>query len=349
MIPDLLHYFFTGQAVCEATDASTTQMIDPRGGPCGAWARALLAELGLGDSMLGDICPAGTVIGPLRADIAEQCGAAGLKVIAPASHDTASAIAAVPAEPAANWCYLSSGTWSLMGVELEAPLINEQAMAANFTNERGLAGTVRFLKNIPGMWLVQQVRQDLAARGAQHDYAALAQQAAAAPPFRTLVDPNHEPFMLPGGMIDKLGALAAATGQPVPTEPGAMVRCCLESLALEYRRTLARLEGLLQSPDGGPRPAGRIDVIHIVGGGGRNDLLNQMTADATGRTVVVGPYEATAAGNALVQAMGDGQLSRGADIRRIIERSFQPRTYRPAASGDWEAAFDRYLKILAPR
>jgi rhamnulokinase len=344
MVPDLLHYFFTGTAICEATDASTTQMIDPRGGPTGAWACGLLADLGLPDRMLGEITPAGTCLGGLRPAVADETGAGGVKVIVPASHDTASAIAAVPADDKTSWCYLSSGTWSLMGVELPGPLINDAALAANFTNERGLAGTVRFLRNIPGLWMVQQVRQDLAARKLackDLDYAALTQLAAKAAPFRTLVDPNHGPFGQSGGMIDKIAAFAAATGQPAPANAGALVRCCLEGLALEYRRTLATLEGLVGR---------RIDVIHIVGGGGRNELLDQMTADATGRTVVAGPYEATAAGNALVQAMGDGLIASPADIRRVVARSFSPKTFRPADTAAWDQAWDRYAGlVLTPR
>ncbi|MFB3891076.1 MAG: rhamnulokinase family protein [Phycisphaerae bacterium] len=340
MVPDLLHYFLSGEAICEATDASTTQMIDPRGGPTGAWARGLLADLGLPDGMLGEITPAGTCIGRLREAVAQETGAGGVKVIAPASHDTASAIAAVPADDRTSWCYLSSGTWSLMGVELPGPLINDAAMAANFTNERGLAGTVRFLRNIPGLWMVQQVRQDLSQRaggGTNLDYASLAAAAAKAAPFRTLVDPNHAPFGQPGGMIGKIAAFAAATGQVRPGDVGALVRCCLESLALEYRRTLDALEAVVGR---------RIDVIHIVGGGGRNELLNQMTADATGRTVIAGPHEATAAGNALVQAMGDGLVASPVEIRRVVRQSFSPRTFQPSDTAAWDKAWDRYAGLI---
>ena len=336
-MPDLLHYFFTGQVVSDATIASTSQMIDPRGGPCGAWAKGLLSELDLPHGMLGEIVPAGTTVGNVRSAIAAELGCSPVKVITPASHDTASAIAAVPADGSRPWCYISSGTWSLVGAELPAPLISEAARKANFTNERGLDGTVRFLRNTAGLWLVQQVRANLAQRGTTCDYAQLTDLARKAKPFATLVDPGFGPFLLPGQMIDKIGQFAAKTGQGVPADAGALVRCCLESLAMEYRRTITALESLL----------GReVEVVHVVGGGGRNELLNQMTADATGKPVVVGPYEATAAGNVLVQALGDGFLGATADIRRIVRRSFDPRTYLPQNPQGWNAPYECYLKLI---
>ncbi|MAE60517.1 MAG: rhamnulokinase [Planctomycetaceae bacterium] len=335
-MPDLLHYFFSGVAVNEASVASTTQMIDPR---TGAWATGLLDELGLPTQYLKEIVPAGTVLGALRADVAEATGApAELKVIMPASHDTASAVAAAPAEEGGKtWCYLSSGTWSLMGVELDEPNLSDAARDVPFTNEGGVAGEIRFLKNISGLWLVQQCRAEYERAGNRYEYDQLAGLAAAAPGFVTLVDPDHGSFAAAGEMPTKIAAFAEATGQPKPKDVGATVRCCLESLALTYRHTLLRLERVLDQ---------RIEVVHVVGGGGRNGLLNQMTSDATGRRVVAGPYEATAVGNVLVQAMGAGDVRDREHIRAIVRESFEPVTYEPRETGDWDGTYERYLGVL---
>lgn len=339
-LPDLLNYFFTGEMTCEATIASTSQAIGPRGSAVGRWATELLDELGIPSGMLGPIVPAGTRIGQLLPRLAAEAGLGQLNVIAPASHDTASAIAAVPATSGKdNWCYLSSGTWSLMGVELAEPLITPAGLAANFTNERGIGGTIRFLRNMPGMWLVQQTRSAFAERGQTYDYAALTSEAAAAQPFRTLFNPWDDSFYSAGRMLEKVTALTQATREPVPQDVGQFVRCCLESLALEYRRTLETLQSIIGR---------RLDVMHIVGGGGRNELLNQMAADATGKTVIAGPTEATAAGNALAQALGDGELTDRQDIRRIVAASFELKTFQPRkeAASTWDAAYERYQRIV---
>jgi rhamnulokinase len=333
--PDLLHYFFTGEAKIESSIASTSQMIDPR---TGQWSNELLEKLGFPTDLLAKTVPPGTVIGTLRKEVAAETNApVDLKVIAPASHDTASAVAAVPADASTNWMFLSSGTWSLMGLELVEPVLTEAARAQNFTNEGGVDGTIRFLKNISGLWLVQEVRRAYEKDGVTYDYDALTRMAGEAEPFRTLVDPDHGPFMQPGDMPGKIAAFAEKTGQPKPESPGQFVRCCLESLALTYRRTL---EGMVEVTGKG------IDVIHIVGGGGKNELLDQMTADATSRTVVVGPYEATAAGNLLVQAMGAGDLKDLNEIREVVKASFKPKTFSPGDSTDWDAAFERYTAVL---
>jgi len=333
-MPDLLHYFFCGKAVNEATIASTTQMIDPR---TGDWHHGLLKQLHIPDHMLKMPVPAGTKIGTLRHDVAEAAGLAkdhAIDVIVPGSHDTASAIAAVPVAPdAKDWAYLSSGTWSLMGAELDEPVITEASAAAGFTNERGVAHKIRFLKNISGLWLVQQLRADFAAQGNEYDYAALTQLAADAQPFRTLVDPDHEPFASPGNMCGKFDAFAESTGQPTPASPGAYVRAALESLALTYRKTRDSLDDVL----------GRTTtVLHLVGGGGKNDLLNQMTADALGLRVIVGPYEGTAVGNALTQAIGAGDVKDLAELRAIVRASFEVKMFEPQGASAWDAVFDRY-------
>jgi len=333
--PDLLHYFFTGNKINESSIASTSQMIDPR---TGQWANGLLNELGIPSKMLGDVVPPGTVVGTLRKEVADETGAStDLQVITPATHDTASAVAAVPADATTNWMFLSSGTWSLMGLELDEPIISEAARAQNYTNEGGVNGTIRFLKNISGLWLVQEVRRAYEKQGESYDYDALTRMAGEAEPFRTLVDPDHSPFLQPGDMPGKIAAFAEATDQPKPETPGQFVRCCLESLAMTYRRTL---EGMIDVT------GKAIDVIHIVGGGGKNELLNQMTADATNRTVIVGPYEATAVGNLLVQAMGAGDLKDLDEIRQVVKASFQPRSFEPADTGKWDDAYGRYTAVL---
>ena len=296
-MPDLLHYWLSGTVTVEATIASTSQMIDCHSG---TWAYELLKKLGLPTQILTPPVPPGCEVGTLLPEVvAETNLPAALKVIAPTSHDTASAVAAVPAS-GDNWCYLSSGTWSLLGAELPAPCVSRAAQAASFTNELGVLGTTRFLKNIPGLWLVQECRRDLARRGQEYSYPQLAELAADAKPFRTLVDPEHASFQTPGDMLAKLADFARSTNQPAPDNAGQFVRACLESLALAYREKLGALESILDR---------KFEVIHIVGGGGKNALLCQMTADATGRRVIVGPYEATAAGNALVQLMATGAVA----------------------------------------
>jgi rhamnulokinase len=333
-IPDLLHYWLSGERTTEATIASTSQMIDCH---TGDWAREMVAELGLPTNILGPVISPGTMIEKLRSILAEETGLpAGLRVVAPGAHDTASAVAAVPATGNSNWCYLSSGTWSLLGAELDEPCVSAAAQAESFTNELGVGGKIRFLKNIAGLWLVQECRRDFARRGQEFDYPALTQLASEAPAFRTLIDPGHSSFLLPGDMPKKIAAFAGATGQPAPESPGQFIRCCLESLALTYRDKLSTLESILGR---------RFDVLHIVGGGGKNALLSQMTAAAIGRPVIVGPYEATATGNVLVQAMATSEIVDVGHLRRLVANSFELVTYEPAPGGDWDEAASRHRRI----
>jgi rhamnulokinase len=346
-IPDLLHYWLSGERKVEATIASTSQMIDCH---TGDWARDMLAAVGLPTNILQPTVPPGTVIGKLRAKLAEETGLpTTLQVVVPATHDTASAVAAVPADMSAlrssssgapNWCYLSSGTWSLLGAEIDKPCVSAAAQAASFTNELGVNGTYRFLKNIAGLWLVQECRRDLERHGKTFDYTTLTKNAEAATAHRTLVDPAYAAFQTPGGMLQKICDAARSTGQPVPDAPGEFVRCALESLALAYREKLGLLESILDQ---------RFDVLHIVGGGGKNALLSQMTADATGRRVVVGPYEATAMGNALLQAMGMGQVRDLAHLRRIVARSSDLVTYNPRGGKDWDDAAKRFAELATTK
>ena len=336
-MPDLLHYFFTGKSVNEATIASTSQMIDPR---TGNWADDLLRDLSLPTHFLQPTSPAGTVVGPLREEVAKQAGVETIDVVVPGSHDTASAVAAVPVDAdrqaSGDWAYLSSGTWSLMGAELDEPIVTSASRKAGFTNERGVAGKIRFLKNIAGLWLVQEVRRDYARRGDEYDYPTLASLADDSEPMRTLVDPDHAPLAAPGDICAKIDEFAEATRQPKPETPGQYVRCCLESLALTYRMVLNNLESLLDR---------KISVLHIVGGGGKNQLLNQMTADAIARPVIVGPEEGTAVGNALTQAMGRNDVRDLAHLREIVAVSFQPVTVQPRNPATYEAQLSRFASL----
>jgi rhamnulokinase len=333
-MPDLFHYWFTGVKVNEFTDASTSQLIDPT---TRSWAYDLVKAFGLPAQILGTLVAPGTVLGPLRTAVATDTGLNPVPVIAPASHDTGSAVAAVPAQ-GTSWAYISSGTWSLMGVELPAPLINDHVLASNFTNEGGIGGTIRFLKNIMGLWLVQECRRAWERAGQSYSYDDLMRLAQAAPAFVSLVNPDEASFILPPNMSAALGDFCRRTGQPVPVEPGAVIRCALESLALRYRWVLERLEEL----------NGRsFEVIHVVGGGCQNTLLCQLTADACNRPVHAGPIEATAIGNVLVQAVGLGLLGSLADAREVVRRSFEVRTYTPQHAESWHGPYERFLKFLA--
>ncbi|MBL4701761.1 MAG: rhamnulokinase [Phycisphaeraceae bacterium] len=336
-MPDLLHYFFSGEKVNEATIASTSQMVNPH---TGQWNTDLLEKAGLPQNFLEKIVPAGTKIGKLRDIIAKEAGIDPIDVVVPGSHDTASAIASVPVDKAnsPNWLYLSSGTWSLMGAELDKPVVNEASLKANYTNERGVEDKIRFLKNISGLWLVQECRRDLIRQGQDLDYTTLTQMAADSEPFVTLIDTNHQPFAAPGDMLAKIDAFAQATGQPKPTSPGAYVRACLESLALTYRGVYQDMERLTKQS---------IEVLHIVGGGGQNGLLNQMTADAINKTVIVGPFEATAIGNALTQAIGCGDVKDLDHLRKIVRNSVDLETYQPTGAAAFDTHAQRYQDLQA--
>jgi rhamnulokinase len=331
-MPDLFHYFFTGIKVNEYTDASTSQMLDPNSRQ---WAYSLIDAFGLPAKILGTLIQPGTVLGPLRPSIVQETGINAASVIAPATHDTASAIVAVPAS-ASSWAYISSGTWSLMGVELKQPLVGDAVLEANFTNEGGFGGSIRFLKNIMGLWLVQECRRAWQRAGTTHSYEELMRQAETAAPFVSLVNPNDPSFILPANMPAALADFCRKSGQPAPQGIGGTIRCALESLALCYRWVLDRLETLTGQ---------RAEVIHIVGGGSQNALLNQFTADACNRPVVAGPVEATAIGNVLVQALGVGVLGSLSDAREVVRRSFEVRTFTPHKPDAWQAPYERFLKF----
>lgn len=336
MIPDLIGYWITGVRACELTNASTTQLYDPRSGD---WAYGLLEKMGLPARVFGEIIAPGTELGPLVPEVAEETGIRGnLPVTAVASHDTASAVVAVPAENE-NFAYISSGTWSLMGVELPEPSITSEGLHANFTNEGGFQGTTRFLKNVMGLWILQECRRTWAREGRDYSYEELAYLAEASPATGSLLDPDHPAFLRPGDMPGRIRRFCRETGQSPPDEPGVIVRCVLESLALKYRWVIERAEEITGR---------RVDTIHIVGGGVRNKLLCQLTADATRRTVRAGPVEATALGNLMVQAYSRGYAGSLEEIRAVVRASpVEVRDYRPSGSTDeWENAYGRLREIM---
>ncbi len=333
LMPDLFSYWLTGIVRSERTIASTSQCLDPN---AGTWALPLLKRLGIPAHIFPEIVEPGTVLGPVLPSLAEETGVVSVQVIAGGSHDTASAVAAVPAETG-DYAYLSSGTWSLMGVELPKPVINEKALAYNFTNEGGVCGTIRLLKNITGLWLIQECRRTWAAAGSSLSYEEIARRAAEAPPFVAFVDPDHPDFMAPGDMPARIRDFCRRTDQKPPEGIGSLARLVFESLALKYRLTLERLEELVGR---------RLATVHIVGGGSQNRLLSQFTADATGRAVVAGPVEATAAGNALMQLIALGELAGIEDGRAVIRESFTTETYEPRDMPRWEDAYQGFLRLL---
>ncbi len=335
MIPDLFGWLLTGRRAGERTDASTTQLLDPRDG---TWSSELCQSLGLPRSILPDLIDPATELGPLRKSVADELGISRpITVLVPGTHDTASAVAAVPTRGTGSnppdWCYISSGTWSLLGVEVPRPVISAATLQYNFTNEGGVAGTTRLLKNIMGLWLVQECRRTWARAGKEYSYDELIAKARAARPFATLVEPDDASFLAPGDMPARLAAYASRTGQAIPADEGAFVRCALESLALKYRWTIRRLEAILGTT---------IRTVHVVGGGSRNALLCQFTADACGIPVHAGPVEATAAGNVLLQALARGKIGSLADARAIVSASFPVDVYEPQDIAAWEDAYGRF-------
>ncbi len=333
MIPDLLNFWLTGVKASEFSIATTSQFYDPRAHD---WARGLLQRLDLPTAFLQPIIQPGDQLGVLHGAVGAEVGLGAVPVIAPACHDTGSAVAAVPAVDD-SFAYLSSGTWSLMGVETREPVISPDSLTYNFTNEGGVDGTIRLLKNIMGLWLVQECRRTWASRGRELSYDEITRLAAEAPAFGSLVDPDHHSFLRPGDMPAQIQAYCRRTGQVVPQTEGEIVRCALESLALKYRWTLDKLERMQGC---------RLNTIHVVGGGSRNGLLCQFTADATQRLVVAGPVEATATGNVLLQAISQGEIGSLADARQVVRDSFDLVTFEPGAIAGWDDAYARLLALM---
>ncbi|MCS6978186.1 MAG: rhamnulokinase [Gemmatales bacterium] len=333
-MPDLFHFWFCGEKRNEYTDASTSQFLDP---VTRTWAMQLWTDFQLPSGILGTLIEPGTRLGFLRNSVKQEIGVAEeIPVVVPATHDTAAAVAAVPAR-GRDWCYLSSGTWSLMGVETPRPVIDDRTLRYNFTNEGGVNGTTRLLKNIMGLWLVQECRRAWEREGRSYSYDDLVRMAEETPPRGPVVDPDDAAFLLPEHMPAAIAAFCRRTGQAEPQTPGAVIRCALESLALKYRWVLERLEELTGN---------RIQTIHIVGGGSQNRLLNQLTADVCNRLVLAGPVEATAAGNAVTQLMGLGELKSLEEAREIVRNSWPLATFEPKESQAWDKAYDHFVKLL---
>lgn len=332
LMPDLFHFWLSGVASCELTNATTSQCYDPR---AQAWATDLLVRLGLPAEVFRETVTPSTVLGPLRQDVVERTRLRSAVVVAPATHDTASAVAAVPLR-APSSVYISAGSWSLVGMELAAPLITDETFAANLTNEGGLAGTFRLLRNVDGLWLLHECRKAWKADGHAWEFQDLVRMAEGSPPLRSFVEPNEPRFLAPGDLPGRIRAFCAETGQDVPKDAGAVVRCVFESLALKHRQTVR----LLAETTGAVPPD-----IHIVGGGALNSPLCQWTADATALPVLAGPVEATAIGNLAAQAIGLGELSSLDEARQVIGASFEPTVYEPSASSAWLEAADRFDHI----
>jgi rhamnulokinase len=334
MIPDLLRYFLTGEKTSEYTIASTTQFL---GIASGHWDRALLDRLGLPTNLLTPIVPPASAAGQLMPNVAAEIGCPPIQVIAVGSHDTASAVAAVPATER-DFAYLSCGTWSLLGTELPSPIVDERALAWNFTNEGGISGTYRLLKNIMGLWLVEGCRRAWERDGRWPGYEAMAQATLAAPPFQAFIDPDDTSFLNPLDMPAAIAAFCRETAQPVPDTLAGIMRCVLESLAFTYRQVLERTAQL-----SGRRLAG----LHVVGGGTRNATLMQFTANAIGRPVWRGPAEATAIGNLLGQLLTAHQIATVAEGRQLVRDSFAIDAVEPRDVEVWDDAYQRYLTVRA--
>ncbi len=315
-MPDLFNYFLTGALRSERTIASTSQFYDP---VKKQFATDMLRKLGIEASFLAPLVDPGTDLGPVLPYISELCN---LKqetaVFTTGSHDTASAVAAVPARAGENWCYISSGTWSLMGVELNEPVINDASLEANFTNEVGVQNRIRFLKNIPGLWVLQECKRAWEREGQNFTYAELTEAAEQAKPIDTVLDLDE--FVSPGNHPRRIQEHCKKSGQEAPADIPSTTRVILHSLAVRYKKVIETLESLTGR---------KLEVIHIIGGGSRNALLNQLTADVTGRTVIAGPAEATAAGNALTQALGTGHIGSLEELRAIVRNSFELEDFQP--------------------
>jgi len=317
--PDLLNYWLTGVKVSEFSNATTTQMFNPR---TGDWAMAMLDRLGIPTNIFPEIVLPGTKLGVYE----------GIPVTVPACHDTGSSVAAVPTS-STNYAYISSGTWSLVGLEVSEPVINEAAFDANATNEGGVYGTFRFLKNVMGLWIFQQCRETWVASGDPLGYRDLVQLAHSAPPLQSIINPDDARLLPSGDHPSIIRDMCMETGQPAPETKGALIRCVLESLALKHRDVIETLSNIVGKS---------VEVIHIVGGGKQNDLLNQMTADATGIPVVTGPIEATVIGNALVQMIALGELGNIEEGRELVQHSFELEPFEPGEKEPWDEMYQKH-------
>ena len=334
LIPDLINFMLTGRAACEYTNATTTQLVGAR---TGEWDGELIERLGLPRNLLAEIVPAGTDLGPLTAQFVEEVGLEGVRVVAPATHDTGSAVAGAPLEE--GWAYISSGTWSLVGVELDAPLVSSEVARHNFTNEGGAFGTVRFLKNVMGLWVFESCRAEWGARGVGVEYDELLARVKNIEGHPGLIFPDDPRLFNPTSMLEAVAAQLEETGQQVWTEdPAALTKVILDSLAFRYASVLRTVEELTGTG---------IEGVQIVGGGSRNDYLNQATADATRKPVLAGPVEATVTGNVLVQAVAAGRFASLAEARRHVAENVSLRSFEPRSDEKTEEAARRYAEVEA--
>lgn len=329
--PDVLNYLFTGVKKIEYTIASTSQLLKPGGA---AWEPKLFEAAGIPVSLMQEIIQPGVEIGKILPEICEETGSGNIPCVSVASHDTASAVASVPAE-GDNWAYLSSGTWSLLGIESPVPLVSEKTLAMNFTNEGGVNGTTRFLKNIMGMWLIQECKR-IWDEEEEMQWQTIVDLSNAAQPFRCFINPDHPSFLNPGNMPKAIQEYCANTGQFVPQTKGEIARCIYDSLALKYRDVIRQIESVTGKT---------IEKLHIIGGGANNKMLNQLTADATGIPVVAGPVEATAIGNMMMQAKALGVVETLEQIREIIRNSFEVVQYLPSPKLDWDEAYQKFERL----
>lgn len=332
-IPDLLNYWLCGEITNEFTNATTTQCFDPVKQD---WSQSVLDAMGIPSHLFGPVTAPGTVIGTLLPNIAEETGAGEVKIVLPACHDTGSAVVAVPAQNQ-DFAWISSGTWSVMGVEVPQPFLGEKALQHNFTNEGGVFDTWRLSKNIMGLWLVQECRREWQRQGRDYSYNDITRLADESDAFLAVINPDDDVFFHSGDMPEKIRTYCKRTKQRVPETEGQVLRVALESLALKYRWVLERLEELTGK---------HFSPIHIIGGGTQNQLLNQLTANATGCTVITGPVEATAIGNVLMQAIGLGDIASLAEARRIVRNSFQVEEYAPDPNILWDEAYTKLINLL---
>lgn len=332
-MPDALSYLLTGKKVCEYTIASTSQILNPR---TKKFENRLLEAAGVDPSLMQEIIMPGTIIGELSDELAKETGLDKVPVIAVAGHDTASAVAAVPADDE-KFAYLSSGTWSLMGIEVKDPIITEESFLMNYTNEGGVDGTTRFLKNITGMWLLEQCRKEWEKQGKSYTYPEIVRMAETAAGFQSFVDSDDASFAHPESMIKAIADYCNRTGQKAPETDAQYIRCIFESLALKYKYVLEKLKQLAPFP---------IEKLHVIGGGAQNKLLNQFTANSIGIPVVAGPSEATAIGNIMMQAKAIGIVNSLQEMRSVIKASVTPDVYTPANKEEWEKAYEKFITII---
>jgi rhamnulokinase len=334
-MPDLLNFWLTGEKTNELSIASTTQCYNPAKRD---WAFDLLERIGLPTRIFGAIIAPGATVGALHPSVQRETNAGAIPVIVPACHDTGSAVAAAPAESEHGWAYISCGTWSLVGVERPEPVINERTLKYNLTNEVGYGHSIRLLRNVMGLWLLQQCRRSWEHDGRSYEYEELAHMAKSATPFTVLVDPDDPRFLNPTDMPSAIADYCRATGQQPPEDASSTVRCIIESLALKYRWVIERLEEVTGE---------RIETIHMIGGGCQNVILCQATADASGRRVMAGPVEGTAAGSAVIQAIACGRLGSLAEARALIRRSFPIAEYLPSEATGWDEAWERFERLIS--